>query len=64
MEQISWSQQVDKNSYQACLGVFENERMLIANAIVKKMGLQGLFIEDFEDKPMGLRLWVCVLSGG
>ena len=38
--------------------------MLIANAIVKKMGLQGLFIEDFEDKPMGLRLWVCVLSGG
>ena len=37
--------------------------MLIANAILKKMGLQGLFIEDFEDKPMGLRLWVCVLSG-
>ena len=27
------------------------------------MGLQGLFIEDFEDKGMELRLWVCVLSG-
>ena len=38
--------------------------MLIANATMKKMGLQGLFIEDFEDKPMGLRLWGCVLSGG
>ena len=38
--------------------------MLIANATVKKMGLQGLFIEDFEDKPLGLRLWRCVLSGG
>ena len=37
--------------------------MLIANATVKKMGLQGLFIEDFEDKPMGLRLWGCVSSG-
>ena len=36
--------------------------MLIANAIVKKIGLQGLFIEDFEDKGMELRLWVCVLS--
>ena len=34
--------------------------MLIANATMKKMGLQGLFIEDFEDKPMGLRLWGCV----
>ena len=32
--------------------------MLIANATVRKIGLQGLFIEDFEDKPMG-----CVLSG-
>ena len=31
--------------------------MLIANAAVKIMGLQGLFIEDFEDKLMGLRLW-------
>ena len=30
--------------------------MLIANATVRKIGLQGLFIEDFEDKPMGLRL--------
>ena len=30
--------------------------MLIANAAVKKMGLQGLYIEDFEDKLMGLRL--------
>ena len=28
------------------------------------MGLQGLFIEDFEDKRMGFRLWRCVLSGG
>ena len=37
--------------------------MLIANATVKKMDLKGLFIEDFEIKPMGLRLWVCVLSG-
>ena len=37
--------------------------MLIANATVKKMGLQGLFIEDFKDKPMRLRLWWCVLSG-
>ena len=64
MEQISWSEQVVEYFDQACLGVFENERMLIANATVKKMGLQGLFIEDFEDKPMGLRLWGCVLSGG
>ena len=64
MEQISWSEQVVEYFDQACLGVFENERMLIANATVKKMGLQGLFIEDFEDKPMGLRLWGCVLSVG
>ena len=64
MEQISWSEQVAEYFDQACLGVFQNERMLIANATVKKMGLQGLFIEDFEDKPMGLRLWGCVLSGG
>ena len=62
MEQISWSEQVVEYFDQACLGVFENERMLIANATVKKMGLQGLFIEDFEDKPMGLRLWGGVLS--
>ena len=27
--------------------------MLIENTNVKKMDLQGLFIEDFEDKPMG-----------
>ena len=32
--------------------------MLIANTTVKKIGLQGLFIDDFEDKPMGLRLGV------
>ena len=38
--------------------------MLIANATVKKMGLQGLFFEDIDDKPMRLRLWECVLSGG
>ena len=38
--------------------------MLIENATVKKMGLQGLFNEDFEDKPMGLRLLGCVLNGG
>ena len=25
---------------------------MIANVAVKKMGLQGLFIEDFEDKPI------------
>ena len=37
--------------------------MLIANATVKKMGLQGLFIEDFEDKLTGLT-GGCVLSGG
>ena len=36
--------------------------MLIANATMKKMGLQGLFIEDFEDKPMGFRQRRCVLS--
>ena len=41
------------NRSQVCLGVFENKRMLIANATVKKMGVQGLFIEDFEDKLMG-----------
>ena len=38
--------------------------MLIANAVVKKMGLQGLFIEDFEDKLMGLRLWGVFQAGG
>ena len=64
MEQIWWSEQVVEYLDQAYLGVFKNERMLIANATVKKMGLQGLFIEDFEDKPMRLRLWWCVLSGG
>ena len=53
MEQISWSEQVTEYFNQACLGVFQNERMLIANATVKKIGLQRLFIEDFE---MGLRL--------
>ena len=37
--------------------------MLIANAAVKKMGLQGLFIEDFEDKLMGLRLWGVFQAG-
>ena len=49
MEQISWSEQVVEYFDQAYLGVFENKRMLIANATVKKMGLQRLFIEDFED---------------
>ena len=38
--------------------------MLIANTTVKKMGLQGLFIEDFEDKPMGLRLGGWCLKWG
>ena len=56
MEQISWSEQV-QYFYQAFFGVFENDRMLIAKAIVKKMGLQGLFSEDFEDKPMGSDCW-------
>ena len=27
------------------------------------MGLQGLFIEDFEDKLMGLRLWEVFQAG-
>ena len=49
MEQISWSEQVFEYFDQAYLEVFENERTLIANATVKKIGLQGLFIEDFED---------------
>ena len=30
---------------------------------MKKMGMQGLFIEDFEDIPMGFRQRRCVLSG-
>ena len=64
IKHISWSEQVVEYFDPACLGVFENERMFIANATMKKMGLQGLFIEDFEDKPMGLRMWGCVLSGG
>ena len=63
MEQISWSEQVVQYFDQACHGVFEKERRLIANATVKKMGLQWLFIEKFEDKPMGLRIWGCVVSG-
>ena len=64
IEQILSSEQVVEYFDQVCLGSFENKRMLIAYATVKKMGLQGLFIEDFEDKPMGLRLWGCVLSWG
>ena len=64
MEQISWSELVVEYFDQACHGVFEDERMLIANATVKKMGLQGLFIEDFKDKLMGLRMWGGVLRGG
>ena len=51
MQQTLWSEQVCQYFDQACLGVYENERMLIANATVKKMGLQGLFIEEYEDKP-------------
>ena len=43
MEQISWSEKVVEYFNQAGLGVFENERMLIANVAVKKKGLQGLF---------------------
>ena len=62
MEQISWSEQAVEYFDQANLGAFKNERMLIANTTMTKMGLQGLFIEDFEDKRMGLRLWACVLS--
>ena len=54
MEQISWSEQVVHYFDQACLGVFENSRMLIAKATLKKMGLQGLFIEDFEDNIIPL----------
>ena len=54
MEQISLSEQVVEYFDQACLGVFENKRMLIANATVTKMGLQGLFIEDFEDNIIPL----------
>ena len=34
--------------------VFENKRMLIAKAAVKKMGLQGLFIKYFEDNIIPL----------
>ena len=60
MKQISWSEQVVEYSIRR-LGVFKNERMLIVNTTMKKMGLQELFIED---KPMGLRLWGCVFSGG
>ena len=54
MEQISWSEQVVEYFDQACLGVFENERMMIANATVEKMGLQGLFIEYFENNIIPL----------
>ena len=54
MEEISWSEQVVEYFDQACLGVFQNQRMLIANATGKKMGLQGLFIEDFEDNNLPL----------
>ena len=64
MEQNPWSEQAIEYFDQACLGVFKNERMLIANATMKKMGLQGVFIEDFEDKPIGLRLLWCVLISG
>ena len=35
IEQISWSEQVVEYFDQAYLGVFENERMLIAKATVK-----------------------------
>ena len=59
MEQISWSEQVVEYFDQASHGVFKKERRLIANATVKKMGLQWLFIAEFEDKPIGLRLWGC-----
>ena len=54
MKQISWSEQVVEYFDQAYLRVFENERTLIANPILKIMGLQGLFIEDFKDniKPL------------
>ena len=31
--------------------------MLIANATVKKMGLQGLYIEDFERQTDGADCW-------
>ena len=41
-------------SIRRVFGVFENERMLIAKAAVKKMGLQGLFIEYFEDNIIPL----------
>ena len=51
MEQISWSEQVVEYFDQTRLGVFENMRMLIANATLKKM---GLFIEDFEDNIITL----------
>ena len=64
MEQISWSEQAVEYFNQANLVALKNERMLIANATLTKMGLQGLFIKDFEDKRMGLRLWGCVLSWG
>ena len=55
MEQISWSEQVVEYFDQAYLGVFENERMLIANPAMQKMGLQGLFIEEFEDNIIPLQ---------
>ena len=55
MEQISWSEQVVEYFDQEYLGVFENEKMLIANAAMQKMGLQGLFIEDFEDNIIPLQ---------
>ena len=51
MEHISWS---EHGSIRRVFGVFENERMLIAKAAVKKMGLQGLFIEYFEDNIIPL----------
>ena len=38
-------------SIRRILESFKNDRMLIANATVKKIGLQGLFIED-NNKPL------------
>ena len=47
-EQVSWSEQVVEYLIQACLGVFENERMLIANAAKKKMVCRGYLLKTLK----------------
>ena len=50
LEDKVWQEVVANRFEKALLSVHEFERMAVANAVAKKLGEQGLFIEGYTDK--------------